>query len=91
MSLKNKKGEKVSSQSFIILVENSMFMMMDHSHLNNSVGFPAQDEDYELKRILEESKRDDPSLGPNPDNMTYEQLLELGDQIGKVSKGLTPQ
>ena len=24
----------------------------------------------------------------NPDNMTYEQLLELEDKMGKVSKGL---
>ena len=29
----------------------------------------------------------DPS--PNPDNMTYEQLIELGDEIGKVSRGYT--
>ena len=56
-----------------------MFMMLENSHLNHSHIHPSQDEDYELKRILEESKRDDPSLGPNPDNMTYEQLLELGD------------
>lgn len=28
-------------------------------------------------------------VGPNPDNMTYEQLMELGDQMGKVSRGLT--
>ena len=26
---------------------------------------------------------------PNPDNMTYEQLLELEENVGKVSKGLT--
>jgi hypothetical protein len=26
---------------------------------------------------------------PNPDEMTYEQLLELGDKIGYVSKGMT--
>lgn len=27
----------------------------------------------------------------DPDTMTYEQLLELGDQIGSVSKGLTEE
>ena len=27
---------------------------------------------------------------PNVDNMTYEQLLELEENNGKVSKGLTP-
>lgn len=26
---------------------------------------------------------------PNPDNMTYEQLLDLGDKVGTVSKGFT--
>jgi hypothetical protein len=26
---------------------------------------------------------------PDPDNMTYEQLLELQEKIGYVSKGLT--
>jgi hypothetical protein len=26
---------------------------------------------------------------PNPDNMTYEQLLELGEMMGVVSKGLS--
>ncbi len=26
---------------------------------------------------------------PNPDNMTYEELLELQSKIGYVSKGLT--
>ena len=28
-------------------------------------------------------------LCPNPDNMTYEQLLELGEQVGHVDKGFT--
>lgn len=28
-------------------------------------------------------------LCPNPDNMTYEQLLELQEKIGYVSKGLS--
>jgi E3 ubiquitin-protein ligase BIG BROTHER-like protein len=27
----------------------------------------------------------------NPDTMSYEQLLELGEKIGKVSKGLTKE
>lgn len=27
----------------------------------------------------------------NPDNMTYEQLLELGESIGKVSKGISKE
>lgn len=30
-------------------------------------------------------------LYPNPDNMTYEQLLELQDKIGFVNKGLNDE
>ncbi len=40
-------------------------------------------EEQQLQRVIEESKQD------NPENMTYEQLLELGDRIGKVSRGYT--
>ena len=42
-----------------------------------------------IQRAIEESKNDnqDPN-NPNPDNMTYEQLLELEENNGKVSKGL---
>ena len=45
-----------------------------------------------LQRAIEESKADmdnDPNH-PNPDNMTYEQMLALEDRNGKVSKGLKP-
>jgi hypothetical protein len=42
-------------------------------------------EEMQLQRVIEESKRD------NPENMTYEQMLELGDRLGKVSKGLTKE
>ena len=58
--------------------------------MNSMVGAnSAQAEEERLiQRALEESKQDgDPS---NPDNMTYEQLLELEDKNGKVSKGLRP-
>lgn len=40
-----------------------------------------------LQRAIEESKQ---MSGPNPDEMTYEQLLELEEENGKVSKGLKP-
>jgi hypothetical protein len=30
-------------------------------------------------------------LYPNPDNMTYEELLELQNQMGYVAKGLTEE
>jgi len=38
-----------------------------------------------LERAIEESKRE--TL--NPDVMSYEQLLELSDKLGTVSKGFT--
>lgn len=44
-----------------------------------------------LQRAIEESKNDanqDPE-NPNPDSMTYEQLLALEENNGKVSKGLS--
>ena len=40
-----------------------------------------------LQRAIEESKQDN---GPNPDEMTYEQLLQMEEENGKVSKGLKP-
>ena len=30
-------------------------------------------------------------LCPNPDQMTYEQLLQLEDNVGNVNKGLTSE
>ena len=49
-----------------------------------------EEEERMLQRAIEESKADmdnDPN-NPNPDNMTYEQMLALEDRNGKVSKGL---
>lgn len=42
-----------------------------------------------LQAVLEESKQafHDPN-NPDVDNMTYEQLMELQDKAGKVSRGL---
>lgn len=38
-----------------------------------------------LQKALEESKKEQ----VNPDVMSYEELLELGEKIGAVDKGLT--
>ena len=46
---------------------------------------PVDEEEQMLARAIEESKQSN----PNPDNMTYEQMLELEERVGKVSKGLT--
>ena len=40
-----------------------------------------------LDQVVQESLREN----PNPDLMSYEQLQELGDQIGTVSKGYTKE
>ena len=45
-------------------------------------------EEIQLQKAIEESKNSGPM---NPDNMSYEQLLELEERIGKVSKGMTPE
>ena len=47
-----------------------------------------EEEDRLLQRAIEESKNDaqDPNH-PDVDRMTYEQLMELGDNAGQVSRG----
>ena len=49
------------------------------------------DEERQLMRVIEESKNSADPNNPDIDNMTYEQLLEMGDAAGKVSKGLSAQ
>lgn len=47
----------------------------------------------EESRVIEESKQEeivDPS-NPNVDRMTYEELLEMEESNGKISKGLNPK
>ena len=61
-------------------------MMMGNNPLAHLVSNHNEDE-RALQRAIEESRGSD----PNPDTMTYEQLIELGDRVGKVSKGLTKE
>ena len=49
---------------------------------------PAQEN--ENKRLMEAAIQESMKENPNPDLMSYEQLSELGDQIGTVSKGFSP-
>lgn len=42
-----------------------------------------------LQAVLEESKLDRDPNQPDVDNMTYEQLMELQERTGHVSRGLT--
>jgi E3 ubiquitin-protein ligase BIG BROTHER-like protein len=52
-----------------------------------------EEEDFMLQRAIEESKKDLPfdQNQPDPDQMTYEQILELEERNGKVSKGLSKE
>ena len=43
-----------------------------------------------IQQAIEASRGDADPNNPNTDNMTYEELLQLEDRNGKVSKGLTP-
>ena len=61
--------------------------------MNSMLGMNSAEAEEQrlIQRAIEESKQsvpDDPS-NPNVENMTYEQLLELEENNGKVSKGLT--
>ena len=51
------------------------------------------EEERLLRRAIEESKAmaggGSQSQGPDVDNMTYEQLMDLGEKTGNVSKGCT--
>lgn len=59
--------------------------------MNSMQGASSAEEEEQrlLQRAIEESKQDS-NLEPDPDTMTYEQLLELEESNGKVSKGLKP-
>lgn len=46
-------------------------------------------DDYYVDPVKEVEEHIIEQLYPNPDNMTYEQLLALEEEVGSVSKGLT--
>ena len=68
-----------------------MMQVMMNSMMGQN-GVEAEEERL-LQRAIEESKTAEDAANPNnpnPDQMTYEQLLELEENNGKVSKGLKP-
>ena len=67
--------------------------MMMQVMMNSMLGVnsAAAEEERLIQRAIEESKQEQDPNNPNTDNMTYEQLLELEENNGKVSKGLTKQ
>ena len=69
-------------------LNNLMSRLNPFQNINNrfNPGDFVSDYDYENAQ-LEQNIID--QLCPNPDNMTYEELLALEDKVGNVSKGLT--
>ncbi|TNV86497.1 hypothetical protein FGO68_gene16304 [Halteria grandinella] len=63
-------------------------LLMRMMLMGNLMAREENEEERALQRAIEESRRQQTN---DPDNMTYEQLLELGDRMGKVSKGLTKE
>lgn len=58
-----------------------------HSQMHDSVKQAKNKEQDDLQKAIQESMQGN----PNPDMMNYEQLQELGDKIGTVSKGFTEE
>ena len=48
-------------------------------------------ENYLLSLMMSMREENNNANYPNPDNMTYEELLELEEKMGNVSKGLTEE
>jgi len=70
----------------LVIEEREMMMnAMMASAFHPTNDFQSEEERL-IQRAIEESKQD----GNDPDSMTYEQLLELGERLGKVQCGLSP-
>lgn len=69
-------------------MDEALMRMIVNSHaLSREMQEAQSHEEDLLAKAIEESLKEH----PNPDMMNYEQLQELGDKIGHVSKGLTEQ
>lgn len=88
--MRSRSASEVSQKMITLLGDRDMLMrMMMMAGPHNPLQMLMQqsnEEERALQRAIEESRSQGP---PNPDNMSYEQLMELGDRVGKVSKGLT--
>lgn len=69
--------------------EKQMIMMTMMDSMLGATGVEAEEQRL-LQQAIEASRGDADPSNPNTDNMTYEELLQLEDRNGKVSKGLTP-
>jgi hypothetical protein len=103
----NKYKKKYEQQDQIIkdleFILNDMKSNEKYINLNDVESFKEKkndfiDDDIDLNEALQEefaiqavNQQIIDELCPNPDNMTYEQLLQLEDDLGNVSKGLNAQ
>ena len=62
--------------------------------ISTEANYQQREEERLLQMALEASNQDAPVVDPdNPDvdNMTYEQLMEMGENAGKVNKGYSEE
>ncbi len=83
LALQMQEEEKKRAERHRRREEEFLRQMMMQAHN------PQIEEQIAIERAIEESKRD--AQNPNPDTMTYEQLLELSEKLGHVSKGFTEE
>jgi hypothetical protein len=89
-----KETEKSASKSQLPKFLEMTKAARDEERRNLEFALALQREEVELQNdiiMVEHLGAPQFDTGPNPDTMTYEQLMELGDQLGKVSRGLTTE
>eukprot|EP00347_Sterkiella_histriomuscorum_P005019 403358214 len=82
-----KKAKKMKQRHEFFM--NEMHMAAAHGGRMDGPGHGLEisiQEQMQIQRAIEESKKDNAG-GINPDNMTYEEMLALGEKLGKVNKG----
>ena len=62
-----------------------------HNHRQRNRGENSAERNLEEERALRMALEESAREVPNTENMSYEQLLELEERMGKVSKGFTKQ
>lgn len=55
--------------------------------ISEEVHHQHMEEQIQIQRAIEESKKDT----VNPDVMSYEDMLALGEKLGSVNKGFSPE
>lgn len=82
--------DNTSAGDYMTDLDDQMMQMIIEASANEAALANSQNNEEEsnlLELAIQESMKDH----PNPDRMNYEQLQELGEKIGSVSKGYTEQ